>query len=137
MANRSTRSPEKEHALLAALELHPSKSRACRSARVPRRTFYEWLADDPTFKGRVEAAQERGIDAIEDRLFQMAASGKDTAATIFTMKTWRRERYGDATRHDHRHQHKHQHYDFSGFTPEQQARIDELAAEVEAGRIDS
>jgi hypothetical protein len=94
LAGRTQRTLEKEQAILAALELHPSKSRACRSARIPRRTFYDWLADDPAFRARVEAAQEMGIDAVEDTLF-VEAINHNITAIIFALKTWRSEKYGD------------------------------------------
>jgi hypothetical protein len=134
LANRTIRTPEKEQALIAALHAHPSKTRACRSARVGRVAFYAWLKDDPDFKSRVEAAQEIGVDAVEDALLSDAIN-HDTTAAIFALKSWRPARYQDKTQHDHRHQHKHRHYDLSGFTPEQEAQLDELAASVESGRI--
>lgn len=85
---------QKKAAILAALELHPSKSRACRAARVPRKTLYNWCAADADFKAAVAVAQELGIDAVEDALFQVAMKD-DTTAKIFTLKSWRRDRYGD------------------------------------------
>lgn len=98
LANPTTRTPEKDEAILAALRLHPSKSRACRTAKVPRQTFYDWLAADPDFKARVAVAQAIGIDAIEDSLLTDAVDHNTTAA-IFALKTWRKERYGDKLEH--------------------------------------
>lgn len=95
MANRTIRTPEKEQAILNALELHPSKTRACRTARVGRVTFYEWCKDDPDFAAKVETAREHGIDAIEDALMKDAVEGNNTTAAIFLLKSFRRERYGD------------------------------------------
>lgn len=101
MANRTIRTPEKEQAILDALELHPSKTRACRSARVSRQRFYEWCKDDAEFADRVEAAREKGIDALEDALFRDAIDGHNTTAAIFMLKSWRRERYGDKSEITH------------------------------------
>lgn len=95
LRGQTIRTPEKEQAILDALRLHPSKTRACRSARVGRQSFYDWLNADPNFKKRVEAAQEIGIDAVEDALFKGAMDKDDTTAQIFTLKSFRRERYGD------------------------------------------
>lgn len=100
MPGWTIRTPEKEQVILDALSLHPSKSRACRTARVPRQRFYEWCHDDPDFKARVDAAQQRGIDAVEDALFADALN-HDTTAAIFTLKSWRPERYSDKLRHEH------------------------------------
>lgn len=58
-------------------------------------TFYGWYMTDPEFKARIDAAQEIGIDAVEDALFKGAMQKDDTTAQIFTLKTWRRDRYGD------------------------------------------
>lgn len=100
MANQTTRTPEKEDAIIAALHAHPSKSRACRTAKVPRMTFYDWLAADPDFKARVAAAQEQGIDAVEDALLT-DATDHDTTAAIFTLKSWRPDRYREKQDHYH------------------------------------
>ena len=101
MANQTIRTPEKEKAILDALELHPSKSRACRSARIGRNAFYEWCKDDPEFAAKIEAAREKGIDALEDALFKDAIEGHNTTAAIFMLKSWRRERYGDKSEVKH------------------------------------
>lgn len=95
MRGETVRTPEKERAVLDALELHPSKSRACRTARIGRATFYQWVRDDSDFAAKVEVAREKGIDALEDALFKDAIDGHNTTAAIFMLKSWRRERYGD------------------------------------------
>ena len=102
MANPTKKTPEKEQAISAALHAHPSKSRACRSARVRinRSTLYAWMAEDPDFKARVDAAQEIGIDAVEDALLEDATK-HDTTAAIFTLKSWRSERYREKQDHFH------------------------------------
>lgn len=96
VANTTKKTPEKEQAIIDALELHPSKSKACRSAkvRIDRSTLYRWMDEDLAFKARVDAAQEIGIDAVEDGMFE-DATNHNTTAQIFALKSWRRERYGD------------------------------------------
>lgn len=132
---RTIRTPEKEQAILSALHAHPSKTRACRSAKVGRVAFYAWLKDDPDFKARVEAAQEIGVDAVEDALLSDAIN-HDTTAAIFALKSWRPDRYKETTQHDHRHKHdhRHAHLDLSMYTPEEQVQILELAAKAETMR---
>lgn len=102
MANPTKKTPEKEQAIIEALHGHPSKSRACRSSRVRinRSTLYAWMADDPEFKARVDAAQEMGIDAVEDALLE-DATNHDTTAAIFTLKSWRPDRYREKQDHYH------------------------------------
>ena len=95
MRGETIRTPEKRKQVLDALELHPSKTRACRSARIGRQSFYDWVKDDPDFAADVQAAREKGIDAVEDALFKDAIEGHNTTAAIFMLKSWRRERYGD------------------------------------------
>lgn len=89
------RTPEKAQKLLDALRVHPSITRACKSARISRNAFYEWRKDDPDFAADVENAREKGIDALEDALFRDAIEGHNITAAIFMLKSWRRERYGD------------------------------------------
>lgn len=99
MSNQTIRTPEKAQKIIDALTLHPSKSRACRAARISRAAFYDWCANDPEFKARVDLAQETGIDAIEDSLFNDAVN-HDTTAAIFTLKSWRPSRYRETTRQE-------------------------------------
>lgn len=136
MANPTKKTPEKEQAIIEALHKHPSKSRACRSARVriDRSTLYVWMAEDAEFKARVDAAQAMGIDAVEDGLLE-SATDRDTTAAIFALKSWRPERYRETTEHKHagaiRHDHRHAHLDLSMYSPEEQVQILDLAAKAE------
>lgn len=92
--------PEKAQKILESLALHPSKSRACRAARISRAAFYRWVAKDPEFATQIEAARQHGIDAIEDAMFELAGSKKDTTAAIFMLKSWRPDRYRETTRQE-------------------------------------
>lgn len=94
------RTPEKRQAILDALRLHPSITRACRSARISRNAFYEWRNDDSEFAAEIEASREKGIDALEDSLFRDAIDGHNTTAAIFMLKSWRPDRYRETTRHE-------------------------------------
>lgn len=97
---QTIQTPEKRAKLLEALALHPSKSRACRVARISRAAFYAWCSADPEFAADVEAAREQGIDALEDGLFREAIDGHNTTAAIFMLKSWRPDRYRETTRHE-------------------------------------
>lgn len=59
---------------------------ACKIANVPRRTFYDWLENDPEFKKETEEIPEMVVDFAEDALLKKIKSG-DTIATIFYLKT--------------------------------------------------
>lgn len=97
---RTTRTPEKTAAILEALREKPSYSAACRKARVPRRTFYEWRDADADFDAACIAARNEGLDALEDALVTRGAKN-DTTAAIFMLKSLRREVYGDRVQHEH------------------------------------
>lgn len=99
MGRPTIQTPEKAQKIIDALELHPSKSRACRTARISRAALYAWCASDSEFKARVDAAQERGIDAVEDALLNDAIN-HDTTAAIFALKSWRPARYRETQRHE-------------------------------------
>lgn len=62
-------------------------SECCKTAGIGRRTFYNWLADDPQFKAEFEELNESRLDAIESALHSRAVTDKDTTALIFLAKT--------------------------------------------------
>ena len=64
---------------------HGHISEACKSASVPRRTYYNWLEADIKFKEQVEHTQEALIDHVESRLMQKI-NDLDTTSIIFFLK---------------------------------------------------
>lgn len=62
-------------------------SECCKSAGIGRRTFYNWLDNDPQFKADFEELNESRLDAIESALHSRAVTDKDTTALIFLAKT--------------------------------------------------
>lgn len=68
---------------------------ACTSIGITRRTFYNWINDDPEFKEKVSEVMETQVDRVEGYLFKKISEG-DTACTIFYLKCKGRNRgYGD------------------------------------------
>jgi len=59
---------------------------ACTLAKIPRSTHYTWIEEDSEYKKAVEEISEEAIDFVESSLF-LQIKGKNTAATIFYLKT--------------------------------------------------
>lgn len=49
--------------------------RSCAAAKIGRRTVYDWLENDPTFKELYDAALEDAVDAMEDEARRRAVDG--------------------------------------------------------------
>ena len=54
-----------------------SVSAACATMNIGRSAIYDWKADDSDFAARLEAAQDRGTDWLEDQAVRRAAHGMD------------------------------------------------------------
>jgi hypothetical protein len=68
----------------------------CKVAKVPRRTFYEWIARDEAFARAVDATREEVLDDLEQEMFKRAREKSDLLM-IFTLKH-NRDRYREAPR---------------------------------------
>jgi len=103
MAVRTLRTPEKEAAVLDALRVKGNASRALTSVKLSRSTWYQWLHDDPALmaahKEAFTVGRENRADRAEDKLGDKVEEG-DVTAIIFTLKTLRREIYGDKSVHE-------------------------------------
>lgn len=101
---------EKCRAFLAALSESGSIKKACKVARVPRATVYEWKSGDPAFAKAWDEARVMGGNALEDSLTERAKDGVlkpvfqggkrvgtireyDTTAAIFLLKGIFPEKY--------------------------------------------
>jgi hypothetical protein len=67
---------------------------ACKEAKIGRQTWYDWVEKDSKFAQAVKDAYEQVTDEIEECLLDKIRGG-DTNATIFALKSRRREVYGD------------------------------------------
>ena len=77
----------KKEALLNALEQSLGVvTIACKSADIPRRTYYKWLKEDEDFKKSVEDIENVAIDFAESQLHKQIKNDS-TSATIFYLKT--------------------------------------------------
>ena len=59
---------------------------ACKSANVPRSTYYKWLNEDEDFKAAVKDIENIALDFGESQLHKQIGDG-NTSATIFFLKT--------------------------------------------------
>jgi hypothetical protein len=72
--------------LIALKEKAGNISKACEAVNVGRRTYYDWMENDPEFAKVVEDINESIIDWSEDALKLRIQAG-DTTAVIFHLKT--------------------------------------------------
>ena len=59
---------------------------ACRTADIPRSTYYKWLKEDTEFADKVKDIEEIALDFAESQLHTQMKDGS-TSATIFYLKT--------------------------------------------------
>lgn len=77
----------KKEAMLKALENSLGVvTVACKSAEVPRSTYYKWLAEDKEFAKAVKEIENIALDFGESQLHKQIGDG-NTSATIFFLKT--------------------------------------------------
>lgn len=69
--------------IISSLENAVSITKACESAEVSRKTFYEWCHKDPDFKAKVYAAKESRIAVAEDQLFKNVMEGSQKAIEFY------------------------------------------------------
>jgi len=111
---RSIRTPKTRARFLEALETTCNVTKACRLARVGRRSIYEWRDDDPAFKADWEKSLDRASDLLEEEAVRRAQHGvkkpvfqggkrvgyvqeySDTLM-IFLLKGAKPKKYGDRT----------------------------------------
>lgn len=72
-------------------------SQACKKSKISRKTYYNWLNADETFKECVNDILENQKDYVESKLLENIR-GNDTSAIIFYLKTKAKDRgYTDKT----------------------------------------
>tara|TARA_R110001632_G_scaffold204002_1_gene327418 strand:+ start:138 stop:491 length:354 start_codon:yes stop_codon:yes gene_type:complete len=82
----------KKESLLQALEKSLGiVTVACKSADVPRSTYYKWLKSDEEFAASVKDIENIALDFGESQLHKQIGLG-NTSATIFFLKTKGRKR---------------------------------------------
>ncbi len=79
---------------LKAFSLAGTVQDACGVAEIGRRTWYNWMEDDPVFAAQVMEATEGVSDELEKEAIARAKAGSDTLL-IFLLKSRRRHLYGD------------------------------------------
>ena len=82
-AQKKTKKETKKETLIKLLfENHGHITEACKSANIPRRTYYNWIKEDPNFAVDVQIVEESLIDYAKSKLMENIA-GNDTTAIIF------------------------------------------------------
>ena len=77
----------KKESILKALEKSLGVvTMACKSADVPRSTYYKWLNEDEEFAKAVKDIENIALDFGESQLHKQIGDG-NTSATIFFLKT--------------------------------------------------
>ena len=77
----------KKESILEALEKSLGVvTMACKSADVPRSTYYKWLKEDEEFSKAVKDIENIALDFGESQLHKQIKDG-NTSATIFFLKT--------------------------------------------------
>ena len=77
----------KKESILEALEKSLGVvTMACKSADVPRSTYYKWLKEDEEFTKAVKDIENIALDFGESQLHKQIGDG-NTSATIFFLKT--------------------------------------------------
>ena len=77
----------KKESILEALEKSLGVvTMACKSADVPRSTYYKWLKEDESFSKEVKDIENIALDFGESQLHKQIGDG-NTSATIFFLKT--------------------------------------------------
>ena len=77
----------KKEAMLQALENSLGVvTVACKSANIPRSTYYKWLKEDKEFADQVKEIENIALDFAESQLHTQIKDGS-TPATIFYLKT--------------------------------------------------
>jgi len=77
-------------------------ARAAKEAGINRKTYYDWITDDPEFAELCETAREECIELAEAELHRRGLvkdpKTRDTTALIFWLKKNHPRKYGDETR---------------------------------------
>ena len=77
----------KKESMLEALEQTLGVvTTACKSAGIPRPTYYKWLKEDEVFRKQVQDIENIALDFAESQLHSQMKGG-NTSATIFYLKT--------------------------------------------------
>jgi len=72
---RPARQRARQNSFLAAYSECANVKDAAGKAKIYRRTHYDWLENDPTYRPRFEAVRERATQALEDEAVRRAVKG--------------------------------------------------------------
>lgn len=86
--------------LLDKLSTGASISASAKTAKVSRRTYYDWRENDPAFATMADEAIEMGTDSLEDSATRQAKQGNTSLMTLL-LKARRPEKYKDRIINEH------------------------------------
>lgn len=66
---------KKQQEFLAKLEDYASVTKAAKLSKIPRRTIYQWIEDDETFKAKFEKSCIIAVGVLEDEAVRRAYDG--------------------------------------------------------------
>jgi len=72
---RTNRTPKKREAFLEALKETCNITKACELSSLPRRTAYDWKAEDPEFAADWQKALDIAADLLEEEAVRRAKEG--------------------------------------------------------------
>ena len=93
MARRPKRSPEREAAILLALEIGNTRRAACAGADVSTDTFGRWMADGAAFCVAVERAEAKAEQRFLNNVAHAAAGGDSWQAAAWWLERRRHDEY--------------------------------------------
>jgi hypothetical protein len=96
--NAAERERDKERAkvrFLNVLRVSCNVAGACRSAKIGRRTAYDWREADPDFAAAWKDAEDEAADGLEQIAWKRATEGQSDRLMEILLKGHRPERYVD------------------------------------------
>lgn len=87
MAKKRDKTDENKYNLLIALEKSLGNiTHACKSAKVARNTFYEYLKEDAEFKEKVKEVEEANLDFVESKMYERIKGYTHKETKVFNYK---------------------------------------------------
>lgn len=84
----TTKKRRQQRAVVDALQAGCSRVAACESANLPRRTFYNWLEKEKTFRKRVEEAEHQSIRTMESVVYAAGLKAEEDPRYLRASLAW-------------------------------------------------
>jgi hypothetical protein len=60
-------------------------TKSCKLTGIDRRTYYNWIDEDPEFARADEDAKQQALDSLEENTYERAMTGKDHSSALLSM----------------------------------------------------